>query len=592
MKIKYNGGAALMITVIFMLAITLLVVEGFVSPLIREFQNSHKVVKSNAAYFLAESGIEDVFYRLKNGMDVSAVETISLNGATTTVTVTTISIYEKEVVSDANIDGYYRAVKATMSSSLTDLGFDYAAQVGKGGITLGENTEIRGAGGLDTDVYANGPIYGDNNAVVRGTLTVSSGQFDDMVASSTLCDTDQDMGRSPYVDVAQSFIPSDTEQLTKVSLYLKRNGLPGTKTVRLVADNAGVPDTVTLSQGSLNKNMAGTAYGWVDIPFTIPATVTNGIKYWIVVDGTSHASKYWHWCSDSTASYTDGSAAYTSNFNLGSWTGLSEDLTLKTYLGEGVSIIDNVEVTSHAKADTINNGFIWGDAYYASILGSTVMGTSYPGSPTPSAIPMPLTETMLTGWRADALAGGVISGGCPGSPACNSPIGPVKIDGDYSLNVIGTTTILSGIVHVTGDLDITNNNTLRCDPLYGSNSCIILVDGTIYPRNNSIFSGSGTPGSYVLAVSTVEGCTGGVQQAHCLSENSAIHLSNNLQSGLFYSTDSLIYLDNNAEVVSAIGYMLHIYNGGYITYEDQAANTTVNTGSDSGWHLNGWTEVE
>lgn len=581
-----------MMAVVFMIFITLLVVEGFVTPLIREYQNANRIIKSGAAYYLAEAGIEDAYYRLKNEMSVSATETLELDGSTTTVTVNTISIVEKEVLSEAIVADHHRKIQVDISSSLTDVEFNYAAQIGQGGITLDENAEIRGAGGLPTEVYANGPVIGANNARIDGTANVAAGQLPDMAASSTLCDVDQIAGKNPENDVAQSFVPSDTEALSMISLYLKRVGQPNLKNVRIVADNGGVPDTTTLASAELNKNMGGTTYGWVDISFSAPATLTMGQTYWIVIDGSSHNSKYWHWCADSSAGYGSGQAAYTDDYSSGPWTGMMSDLAFKTHFGLGQSIIDYVEVIGDAHVETIEDSTVWGDAYYTNIISSTVLGTTYPGTPAPPSVPMPITDTMLSAWRADAEAGGIISGGCPGDPGCTSPIGPMKIDGDWILDINNETTILTGIVYVTGDVELANNNTLQCDPLYAERSCILLVDGTVKPHNNVFFNGSGNPASYVVIVSTIEDCVGGIQLPQCVDENAAIHMSQNVQGGLFYATDSLIYLDNNVDIVSAIAYRLFIYNGGYITYETGAADVTVNTGSDSGWHLNDWREVE
>lgn len=580
-----------MVAVVFMLVITLLVVEGFVTPLIREYHNADRIVKSNAAYFLSEAGIEDVFYRLKNGMSVSPTETLELDGSTATATVTFISGSEKEILSASNVNNHYRKLQMSVSSSLTDIELGYAAQIGTGGITLGNNAEVRGEGGGDTDVYANGPVIGAANAIVRGNVTVSSSQFQDSNASSSACDTDVRAGKNPNNDVAQSFMPTDTETLARVSLYLKRNGQPNNKTVRIVADNAGVPDTTTLASATLNKNMGGTTYGWVDITFASPTIVTSGQKYWIVIDGSSHNSKYWFWCGDSSAGYGDGAARYTSDFSSGPWTGISEDLAFKLYLGEGQSLLQDMEVTLDAKADTIIDSFVWGDAYYETISGTTVLGSTYPDSPTPPEIPMPITQSMIDGWKADAAAGTVISGNCPGTGGCGAVMGPAKIDGDLFVENNETVT-LTGILYVTGDVEVNNNATIRCDPTFDANSCILLVDGTILPYNNAYFNGSGTTGSYVLAVSTVTGCIGGTQQGHCLSGNSAINLSNNVWGGLFYSTDGRIYMDNNVDIVSAVGYMLYIENNGAITYETAADDLTVSSGSDSGWFVNDWREVQ
>ena len=86
-KIKRNEGAAMLIVVVFFLFISLAIITGLVSPTIREFRNASMNLNSKQSYFLAESGSEDMFYRVRNGITVGNSEVINLgsNSATTEV---------------------------------------------------------------------------------------------------------------------------------------------------------------------------------------------------------------------------------------------------------------------------------------------------------------------------------------------------------------------------------------------------------------------------------------------------------------------------------------------------------------------------
>src|SRR3989344_3877331 len=85
-----QGGAAMLISVVFFLFISLAIISGLVAPSVREFKSANTNLNSKKSYFLAESGTEDAFYRILKGMTIGASETITLdsNFATTTITTT------------------------------------------------------------------------------------------------------------------------------------------------------------------------------------------------------------------------------------------------------------------------------------------------------------------------------------------------------------------------------------------------------------------------------------------------------------------------------------------------------------------------
>src|SRR5665811_1110928 len=89
-KIKKNGGAAMLISVIFFLFISLAIISGLVSPTVREFKNASVNLNSKRSYFLAESGSEDALYRILNNLNLGSSETLTLNSNTATTAITTL----------------------------------------------------------------------------------------------------------------------------------------------------------------------------------------------------------------------------------------------------------------------------------------------------------------------------------------------------------------------------------------------------------------------------------------------------------------------------------------------------------------------
>jgi hypothetical protein len=457
---------------------------------------------------------------------------------------------------------------------------------------MDNNAIIRGAGGVDGDVYSNGSVIGSLGAQILGDIIVSTGLTEDMVERSTLCDADEVVGKSdPRIDFAQSFTASESKKLSKISIYIKKNNNPTDKTIHITGDASGKPASVSLSDGVVQSSLVGSGYAWIDVVFPSPATLVAGQTYWIVFDATEHNSKYWLWCKDSLAGYAGGSAVYSNNWDTDPWSSVPGDLTFELFFGDGFSQIDSVNVTGTAKANTIKNSAVGKDAYYQTIISSTVSGTSFPGSTDPPVLSMPISDAIISGWKADALAGGTITGNCPGAAGCSLAMGPKRINGNLSID-IGDTLTLTGIVHVTGNFIPGNNSFVVCDASFGAKGCLLVVDGFVDVSNNVTFSGSGNPQSFVLVLSDVADCKGGVQQAWCAPQNSAVYIANNATGAIFYATDSQIYLNNGVEVTSVIGYKLHLANGAIITYNTNLSDIDFSSSPDSGWKINDWKEIQ
>ncbi|MCK5592350.1 MAG: hypothetical protein KAI72_10385, partial [Candidatus Pacebacteria bacterium] len=525
-------------------------------PLIREYNRAKDIIISTDAFYLAEGGSEDAIFRLKNDLNTPASWTIVLNNATTTVTVVTNG-GNKEITSVANRDSYVRKVKAIVSSTETEADFYFGAQVGEGGISMGENSQITGS------IMANGTIQGDLANIITGDVIVSSSIEEDMAAQSIACNQDQIVGKANLeIDFAQSFVPSETKKLSKISLYIKKVGVPGDRTISIVADNAGVPDTTSLADGVLDKDLVGAGYAWVDVSFPTPADLVSGQTYWIVFDSAKNSNHYWIWCRDSAGGYGDGAVKYSEDWDNDPWTDVVGDMTFKTYLGEGFSGINKVHVQGTAKANTIINSIIDGEAYYQTISGSTVGGTSYPGSPNPPGVSLPLSDENIASWKSDAEVGGTIVGDYL---ATTEMMGPKKIDGNFSI-VGGDVFTMSGVVYITGNIEPGVNAVIQCDPLFGEQSCVLISDGYVDISNNVAFSGSGNSKSYLMILTTAENCLGGVQTASCGPENSAIYIKNNATGAIFYASDSLIHISNGVNLTSAVGYKFRLDNTAKVIY--------------------------
>jgi hypothetical protein len=212
---------------------------------------------------------------------------------------------------------------------------------------------------------------------------------------------------------------------------------------------------------------------------------------------------------------------------------------------------------------------------------------------------MPLSDSNIQQFKTDAATGGTITGNCgdSGVAGCVIPgsgtlsLGPKKITGNLIVTN-GRTLKLTGVLYVMGNVDISNNGTVRCDASFGADSCVIITDGWIDAGNNANFNGSGTAGSYILGISTIEGCNGGSQTSSCATGNSGINLANNLSGAVFYASKSMVNLANNAELKAVVGYKLNLANNTEIEYEQGVANANFSSGPGGGWNVKSWKEVQ
>lgn len=165
-NLRYNRGAAIITAVIFFVVISVTMVVGLSSPVVREYVTSRDFQKSKGAYYLAESGQEDAIYRLKRAKPISAQEVITLGGNTATTTITTVSASQKTISSLGDIFRNTRRVKSSLSTTVGE-SFVYGVWAGEGGVSMDGLSKITG------NLYAIGPVCGGGST--GATCTGGSG---------------------------------------------------------------------------------------------------------------------------------------------------------------------------------------------------------------------------------------------------------------------------------------------------------------------------------------------------------------------------------------------------------------------------------
>ncbi len=156
----------MLMSVIFFLFISLAITTGLVSPSVREIKNTATNLNSKKSYFLAESGVEDAFYRILQNKTIGTSETITLDSNSVNTTITTLLGNVKQIVSLGDVSGNQRTIGLKLKTGEGTV-FKYGTQAGQGGFVFQNNSHVNGS------LYSNGNIEGSNGAYITGDAFVA-----------------------------------------------------------------------------------------------------------------------------------------------------------------------------------------------------------------------------------------------------------------------------------------------------------------------------------------------------------------------------------------------------------------------------------
>lgn len=607
LSIVSEKGAAALIAVLLVLFGSLALVGAFSSMTLNEIKVSRNQTKSLQTYYAAEGGVEDLIYRIKTAKNYDAAESFSLNGANVNINTTDVS-GTKEIVAQGGLNNFFRSVASKIKITSQQIQFHYGVQVGAGGLELKQNSSVQG------NIYSNGPLTGETNSYITGDAFAATSltQSDSHIVQNS----DQSVGQSsPQLDVAQSFKASFTGQIGQISLYFKKIGAPADKTVRIMSDSGGNPNkNGILASGTLSASLVTGSYGWINVTFSLPANVNNNTTYWVMIDSSVDASKYYVWGKDSNQGFGNGVAKYSSDWSVKSptWTTITGDLDFKIWQG-GINSISGIAVYGDARANTITNSQVCGKVYYQTIDSTSLNfvnnpgspcptpytpGTAYPGSSDPGPENMPISDANIQEWRDQAQAGGIFSDSAHCTPANGAVIGPARLDCDFTVEN-GKTITIKAPVWVKGNILMDNNVVVVLDSSYGSLSGVIMADdqnnpatvGKINTKNNTVICGSTgynagngdcnlSNGSYLMLLSTYSG------------SDKAIKIENNVKGAIFYASAGIAAIENNTRIKEVIAYKIELENNAQVVYEQGLANAQFSSGPGASYEILEWKETE
>lgn len=164
-RLSEKGFAALFITLLVLLVMSGIAISLAVITLGQE-RVSGNITKSTQSYYLAEAGVEDALLKLSKAKPFSTPYSFSSAAGSTTVEISDQIGGARTITSAGNVSSRIRKIQVVYQISSDAISFYYGAQVGDGGMEMGNNSEIQG------NVFSNGNVTGggaiDNDIIVAG----------------------------------------------------------------------------------------------------------------------------------------------------------------------------------------------------------------------------------------------------------------------------------------------------------------------------------------------------------------------------------------------------------------------------------------
>ena len=571
----------ILVVVFVALGVVLFTVLFIIAGAQAYYSSSSYNVNAEKANALAEAGIDKAINSLNRtgGSYGGELETF-LGDGSYSVTITTQDAATKVIEASGYIPSKDRArstrtIKMTASKGV-GVSFVYGIQVGEGGLDLGNNNQVQGT------IYSNGNVTAGNNNVITGDAWVAGGVQPNPDAL-TDCEGancqefifGKNVNGENRLDLAQSFQPGLTGILNKISIKIKKQGNPTDVTVRIMRDDDGKPDkNGVITSGTLFSNLVTTTFGWIDVTFSTSPQLLSETSYWLMVDTSENNNNFWIWQNDLAQFYTRGSPAYSANWSAGNpnWNTFAGDLSFKTFMGGTITSIrggNDFQVNNDVHANTIENLTIGRDAYYQTIINSTVAGSQRPGSADPPPKVFPISEANVTEWKNQAQANNLTT------PVCSLMWGPGKYTGNIVLGNNCLITVKSPI-WITGNLTYGNSNTFRLSSEYGSTSGLIIVDGRVDLGNSNRLEGTGVGSSLLMMLTTYDSRP---------NNDDAITIGNVGNTGVFYADKGIINPGNSNQFKELTAWKIRLTNNSTINYETGLSSTLFTSGPSGSYTL-------
>ena len=297
-----KGFAALFITILVLAVIFGIAVSISILTLGQQ-KISQNITKSSQAYYASEAGVEDVLLRLVKKMNWSSPYNLKVGNATATVEISDIVGGTRTITSKGNSLNRIRKIQIVYAISTQQVSFHYGAQVGEGGMIMGNGSQVLG------NVFSNGSVTGGgtiqnsiivagngnkidgitvgNDATVHtckdsnigGNLTyVSGGSIQNCTVGGATSTRPNEIELQP-LPISQSQIDEWEEDAAAGGVITTNISISGTKILGPIQIGTSTnPKNLTVENGA-TLIIEGTVYVTGDITFNNNATVNLDSSY-------------------------------------------------------------------------------------------------------------------------------------------------------------------------------------------------------------------------------------------------------------------------------------------------------------------------
>lgn len=286
-----NRGFAIILATLLVLCAGLIIIlsASYISL------NNIKAVRNNLysvqAYYAAEAGIEDSLLRLGKGMKFTQSGSLTVGDGAATINIGDQIGGSRTITSSGNLFNRIRKVRAVYTISADTISFHYGAQIGDGGMEMGNNARIKG------NVFSNGNVIGlggkgyiDNSIIVAHNGNKIQGLSVGGNATVHTCDSSTINGDLTYVS-GGSLISCTVKGSTQAQPNeIEPENLPiSLEQINAWKNDAAaggiIYDNVLLTSGAVNS-LGPTQIGTPVAPKNL--TITNGAN--LKVSGTIYVT--------------------------------------------------------------------------------------------------------------------------------------------------------------------------------------------------------------------------------------------------------------------------------------------------------------
>ena len=301
-KNSKNGFAALYLTVLILAVILAFSVSISILTFGQQ-KISQNITKSSQAYYASEAGVEDALLRLMKNMNWSSPYNLKVGNATATVEISDIVGGTRTITSTGNSLNRIKKIQVVYTISTQQVSFHYGAQMGEGGMLMGNgsmvqgnvfsNGSVTGGGTIQNSIIVAGngnkiegitvgddaTVYTCKNSNIGGNLTyVSGGSIQNCTVGGTIS-TQPNQIESKPLPISQSQIDEWKAGAVDGGVTMTDISINETETLGPIQiGTPSSPKNLTVA-GGVTLTIKGTVYVTGDITFNNNATVNLDSSY-------------------------------------------------------------------------------------------------------------------------------------------------------------------------------------------------------------------------------------------------------------------------------------------------------------------------